>query len=251
MRTAVLHHPGKFMIASFSGEKGTMAADRIRAALEKAKEAMVGEKNVPIVGGISNQKEEMAFAFTAPQGNVLLGAGHIYLKTSTASLVRKVLNSIFYIGDNGLQAREGEPSFSTGYALGMGGTSKITIGSSSLRTALGIPIDRGFHAKMRDIVVALFGVEFQLKEIVLAFPCDSLLAFEGSPGRYAIGGKVPLGRLVLLNESGQLGEFCKAEADAEILRAGEGSSARKIYSELMDKMGEMAGSFEMLGRRWS
>ena len=101
------------------------------------------------MGEVNNRKEEMEFSLTAPRGNVLLGTGHIYLRTSTASLVRKVLNSMFYIGDNGLQAREGEPSFSTGYALGMGGSSKITTGSSSLGTALGIPIDREFHAKMR------------------------------------------------------------------------------------------------------
>ena len=251
MHTILLHHPGKLMMTSFSGAKGIRVADRIKAALERAKEAVVAEKNVPIVGQIRNRKEEMEFTLTAPQGNALLGAGHIYLRTSTASLLRKVLNSIFYMGDNCLQEREGEPSFSTGYALGMDGASKITMGCSSLRAALGIPIDREYHAKMRDIVKALFGVEFQLREILLAFPCDSLLAFEGSPARYAINGRVPLGMLTLLNESGQLAEFCMAEAQAEILRAGDGASAKKIYAELMDKMSVMAGSFEMRGRRWS
>ncbi len=251
MRTVMLNHPGKFMMAEFTGNKGIMATDRIKAALEKAKEAVVAEAHVPIVGEVSNRKEEMEFSLTAPRGNVLLGTGHIYLRTSTASLMRKVLNSMFYIGDNGLQAREDEPSFSTGYALGMGGSSKITTGSSSLGTALGIPIDREFHAKMRDIVTALFGVEFQLKEIILAFPCGSLLAFEGSPGRYAINGKVPLGKLVLLNESAQLAEFCRAEAVAENMRTGCASDPGKIENELMERIGGMARSLEIRGRRWS
>jgi hypothetical protein len=251
MRTVLLNKPGKLPRATFNGAKGGVAAERIRAELERAKDAVVEERSVPIIGEIDNHKEEMAFSLTIPRGNVLLGAGHIYLRTSTASLMRRVLNSIFYISDSGLQAREGRPSFSTAYALGNQGASAITIGSSSLRTALGIPIDREHHAKVRDLIKTLFRVEFSLREIVLAFPCDSLLAFGGGQGRYAINGRVPLGSLTILNESKQLADFCRAEARAELLRAEDGATIKKIYAELMEKINGIACSFEMRGQRWS
>ena len=250
MRSVVLHRPGRLMMSTFCGATGAIAADRISAALERAKEAIVEERNVPLSGEIKTHKEGMELSYTAPRGNVLLGSGHIYLRTSTASLMRRLLNSIFHICDNGLQEREGEPSFSTGYAMGMmGGISRITMGSSSLRTALLSHIDREYHEKIRDIVKALFSVELHLREIVLAFPCDSLLAHEGRPGAYAINGGVPLGRLTLLNDSGQLAEFCRAEAYAEMLRAEEEASAKKIYAELMGMMGGMADASGIGGAR--
>ncbi len=245
MRTVVLHRPGRLMMSTFRGATGTVAAERIGAALDRAKDAVVGERNVPISGEIKSHREGMELSYTAPRGNVLLGSGHIYLRSSTASLMRRLLNSIFYIGDNGLQEKKEEPSFYTGYAIGMmGGVSRITMGSSSLRNALLNPIEREYHEKIMNIVRALFGVELQLREIILAFPCDSLLALEGKPGTYAINGGVPLGRLTLLNESEKMAEFCRAEAYAEMLRTGDGASAKGIYAELVGMVGGMAN---MLG----
>jgi hypothetical protein len=253
MRTTVLYHAGRLPMLSLDGEFSGRAARKIMAAIAKGKKTPILENRVEITGRVERDNEGCSVVNANDLARTLqMGSGHLYARTTNAALFLRVLESISCVGDGGIVLLNGEPSYHSSAATNSGNRISITEGSSSLISAMREPLDRKYHAAMREMLRLFFKAEFAMREILLALPCGSAMEVAGTPGRYAIPAPVPLRDLVVLNDcDGEvLEEFCMAEAPLENLRQGGGLGIKKLVRKMVEMVNGMAHSVEMPGTSW-
>lgn len=253
MQLTVLFHPGRLPMFNLAGELGVRAAKKISAAIEKGKKTPILEKTVDITGRVEADREGCSVVKANDLARTLqMGSGHLYARTTNAALFLRVLESISCVGDGGIVLLNGEPSYHSSAATNSGNRISITEGSSSLISAMHVPLDNKYHAAMRETLRLFFKAEFAMREILLALPCGSAMEVAGMPGRYAIPVPVPLHDLVVLNDcDGEvLEEFCMAEAPLENIRQGGGLGIKKLVRKMVEMVNGMAHSVEMPGTSW-
>lgn len=235
----IIHGSIHFPEVEFSGRVGTEAAACIRKALEKAKEKdfRPAESYALLRGRLEMEGAGCRVEPAYLPSNVLLGAGMLFTRTTTASLVWMVLNSIVLVSDKGCHITNSEPGYFSVVARNSGNGMCYTLGKSSLRAALRSDAGRPDHHRMFRDLAGSMGARVGIKEIVLGMPCREVLAV-GEKFGYAISGRVPLGELIILNEWGFAKEVCRLEAQAERMRAGEGDIPR-LEAEMRRLLGRL------------
>ena len=243
---AIIHGSIYFPHAEFSGRLGLEAARRIRKAVERARGRMpnFSDSNAPIKGSLDRGGAALGSGAGLTQ-QVLLGAGMLYTKTTTASLVWMVLNSIVLLGDQHGRITNGEPGYFSMVLRNSGANGMYTLGKNSLRAALNSPVGMVSHHRMLKNLARGMGAEVGMMEIVAGLPCREVLAVKDEEGGYAIRGRVPIGELVILNDPEVVARVCRLEAQAEALRIGEEADVLQLEKEMIGMLRRLRD----LGRR--
>lgn len=236
----IVHGSIHFPKVEFSGRLGLEAAGRIRKALERAKERVFRpeQTNALLKGKLETDGVSCRVEPAYLSANVLLGAGMLYTRTTTASLVWMVLNSIILMSDKGNYVTNSEPAyFSVAVRSPCNGT--YTFGKSSLLAALHSTAGRADHHRMLRDLAGGMGARVGIQEIIVGMPCREVLALAGEEFGYAISGRVPLGELIILNGWGSTGDVCRLEVQAEAMKAKEEIEVSRLEAEMKTALGRL------------
>ncbi|MDD5095978.1 MAG: hypothetical protein PHY95_00475 [Candidatus ainarchaeum sp.] len=282
----IIHGCRHFPEAEFKGRAAVEAANKIRDAIRRGRELDIGERHVPVAGELHKRGCGWALSERPLAGRLTLGAGMIYFRTTTVAFAWNVLGRMLRSGEAGFEFN-GTPSYVSDTTGIQGSTLPIVFGRSSLLSALrGLPLERGHHARMRDML-ACIGATVRASEMVVAVPAADaaecpwgrgILSVEGEPGLYAVAREVPLEDITIVGslrfmarpgadaeigtkdpgEGGRKGkevkvprlleDLCAAEARVEILRSEKG--AKEMAAEMMAGIAQIELSSERPGLSW-
>jgi hypothetical protein len=240
-----------FPATMFRRERGLAMGRRIKDVLMRAKERELPIRDAycSVLGEAREVGGKWELSRREGMQRDIFGTGRVYVRTTSVEYALCAIRTITETGRRGITVLEKDPFYNSGItATG----EPVTHGKKSLLAALAGPrAEREGHADMRDILAA-YGAEASIREVVLAVPCgEGVFGVAGRPGEYLVRGGAPIdGIIMIVNDPGLLREVVRAEAYVEKLRRGEEAGIGQIQAEIMGGIEEMLSSMERPGAGW-